>query len=65
MANIIGEKVFPQVDDGGNRYVLLDDIIDSFITLDNGIKSVAKQPKYGNFAYNGKIIPQIVLSEKM
>jgi hypothetical protein len=50
MANIIAENVFSQVDDEGNRYVLLDDIInhqntegyisgdDGFITLENGMK---------------------------
>jgi hypothetical protein len=50
MANIIAENLFSQMDDEGNRYVLLDDIIDhrntegyisgdnGFITLDNGMK---------------------------
>jgi hypothetical protein len=50
MANIIAENLFSQVNHKGNRYVLLDDIIDhqntegyisgdnGFITLDSGMK---------------------------
>jgi hypothetical protein len=57
MANIIAENLFSQVDDEGNRYVLLDDIIDNqntegyisgdngFITLDNGMKQRCQTTK--------------------
>ena len=50
MANVIAENLFAQVDDEGNRFVLLDDIIDhrksadalsgddGFITSENGMK---------------------------
>jgi hypothetical protein len=48
MANIIAENLFSQVDDEGNRYVLLDDIIyhrntEGYISGDNGFITLDKK----------------------
>ncbi len=63
-ANLIAQHLYSQIDDKGNRHVLLDDIInhgrndsaidksDAFVTMSNGVGRKPQQD--GNFYANGK-----------
>ena len=65
-ANNIAENLFAQIDDEGNRQVLIDEIIghrsnehavkqqDAFITTRTGTKRRRKLQKVGNYSYDGR-----------
>ena len=66
-ANVIAENLFTQVDQEGNRFLLIDSIIntrtystqtlqqDEFVVTNSRTKQIKIQLKYGNSAYNGRM----------